>query len=310
MEKTREGVAVIGEKTGDSLGSVREAVARVEERADSAILSAVGDGDERVDRRLMGAAGLRRSRSGGSERAESPSDSGDITDQPDAYSPPQMADGAAEAASRSDDEGARRDESTLERLSRVGRETTNAAGRVGSSGLSALKKLEEATTQATAQSFGGRVDEPEGEPAGPQRSWSSLKADADAPVGGRAKRTEVDIEPAEPEPEPEPPRGSGMSALRSALRRGDDTGRAREEEEADDEDDVESGERKGLLTGMASSVVGSATEKAKKAGQKVGLVDKPPETYAPNLHCNESRAHSHFELRSLEAHCGLGLGAG
>ena len=28
MEKTREGVAVIGEKTGDSLGSVREAVAR------------------------------------------------------------------------------------------------------------------------------------------------------------------------------------------------------------------------------------------------------------------------------------------
>ena len=49
---------------------------------------------------------------------------------------------------------------------------------------------------------------------------------------------------------------------------------------------------------------------AKKAGQKVGLVDKPPETYAPNLHCNESRAHSHFELRSLEAHCGLGLRAG
>jgi hypothetical protein len=230
----------IVERTGGALAEAKDVVQRVEARADEAILTSM----DRI-------GGLR----GSTSRSDSPGSGGesnDITEQP-AYSPPTVE--AERGGERGGGGGGG--------LSRFTGEALEAATSVGRTSMSMLRR-EPAPEPAPEPAAGGYST----------RSWSDRAAEADAPLGGRGSRTDPDIEPAHSPP-------SDRSKKKGTWwkgGRGDDEPDLEQQQE-DMEDEY--GERKGLLSGVgdvSGRVANATAQKARAAGQKVGLVEKPPET--------------------------------
>lgn len=233
----------IVERTGGALAEAKGAVQRVEARADEVILSS-------MDRFKTSS---KTSRSARSDSPGSGGESSDITEQPE-YSP------VVVEAERGRGSG----------LARFTGEAFEAATSVGRSSMSMLRREPSPDPVPSTAASGGYST----------RSWGSRAAEADAPVDNKRGRTDPDIEPTH-----SPPAAAGAANAKSAAwwkgkRGGEETGPAKQRP-SPDEDEDEFGERKGLLSGVGDvtgRVANATAQKARAAGQKVGLVEKPPET--------------------------------
>lgn len=234
-----ERTGTIVEKTGGAFADAKDAVQRVEARADEAILSSMD-----------------RIRTASRPRSDSPGSGGesnDITEQSE-YSPPLIVE-----AERGRIGGG---------LARFTGEALGAATSVGRSSMSMLRHEPPADPEPDIAASGGYST----------RSWTSRAADANTPLDRGQGRTDPDIEPTHSPPGAAANKRKGVW-WKGPRRDGDSESSVRRQPLDDDEEEF--GERKGLLSGVGdvSGRVASATaQKARAAGQKVGLVDKPPET--------------------------------
>ena len=235
------------ERTGGALAEAKEYTKDVEARADAAILTS------------MDRVGLRGSAARDGSSQGSGGESNDITEQGEPlgrqYSPP-----VVESELRS----------SFARFGGGLASATEAAGDLGRTSMSMLRR--EPSPEPPPAASGGYST----------RSWSSRAADADVPLdGGGGRRGSHSDGMDLPEPTNSPPRGSaaGGAVPKSWWKpKGEPEP---EMEPAGDEEDEEFGERKGLLSGVGDSVSGlgsAAADKARAAGQKIGVVEKPPAT--------------------------------
>ncbi len=234
-----ERTGTIVERTGGAIAEAKGAVQRVEALADEAILNS-------MDR-------IRTSSRARSDSPGSGGESNDITEQME-YSPPVVVE-----AERGRSGGG---------LARFTGEALEAATSVGRSSMSMLRREPSPEPAPDTAASGGYST----------RSWSSRAADADAPLDRELGRTDPDIEPTHSPP-------AGTANMKKGAwwkgKRGDEEAGLREQRQQLDEDEDEFGERKGLLSGVgevSGRVANATAQKARAAGQKVGLVEKPPET--------------------------------
>lgn len=245
-EKTKALSQGAVERTGGALADAKGVVHRVEARADEAILSS-------IDR-------IRTTSRTRSESPQSADESDDITEQPE-YSPPVVA-----AGERTRGRAGRG-------LARFTGEALEAATSVGRSSMSMLRRE---PTPDTADSGGYST-----------QSWGSRAAEADAPVVRDSARTDPDIEPTHLEPSGQA--NKNQSAWWKGKRGGGENEPKVQQQgqQSLDEDEEECGERKGLLSGVGGvggRMANATKERARAAGQKVGLVEKPPETLMEQVH--------------------------
>lgn len=145
-------------------------------------------------------------------------------------------------------------------LARFTGEALEAATSVGRSSMSMLRREPSPEPAPDTATSGGYSTQ----------SWGSRAAVADAPLDRVRGRTDPDIEPTH-----SPPANMKKGAWWKGKRGDEEAGRN------PDDDEDEFGEKKGLLSGVgeiSGRVANATAEKARAAGQKVGLVEKPPET--------------------------------
>ena len=252
-EKTKDLSMEAVERTGGALAEAKEYSKEVEARADAAILTAADK------------VGLRGSMARDDSSPGSGGESNDITEQGGEQGGQQYSPPVVESEARS----------SFARFGGGLASATEAAGDLGRTSMSMLRR--EPSPEPPPAASGGYST----------RSWSSRAADADAPLGGgggggsggrRDSHSDgMDL----PEPTNSPPRGGGGGQEKPKAWWKPKGEPEPEMEPAGDEEDEEYGERKGLLSGVGDSVSGlgsAAAGKARAAGQKIGVVEKPPET--------------------------------